>query len=159
MSKFVPRWSQWSVAEEALGRNADPEMAKQRTCKTCKSPFEGFAGGQGGHSGEFTTGSELDSAPSVRSSVDLDHAQVESMDLATFAEAGLIVFVRSGVLDREVIFVSDDVPDAALAGNSRPAFRASELRKLAILRPAPSTLQVIHEVKAIFNGVIVDVRE
>ncbi len=96
--------------------------------------------------------------PTCKTSKSPNHENVAGMDLDTFARAGLIVQVSSRVLGCEVLLISDDVPDAALAGTDMPVYRTAELRKLAILRPRPRDLRRIHDVKTIFNGSIADVR-
>lgn len=94
-----------------------------------------------------------------REAAPVEGPEIAAMRLSDFARAGLIARVRSNVLGSEVLFVSDNVPETALEGTDLPVYRAAELRKLAILRPPPRTLQVVHDVKTIFNGVITDVRE
>ena len=84
--------------------------------------------------------------------------ELAAMTLDAFASAGLIVEVHSDVLGRNVLFVSDNVHESALAGIDLPVYRASELRKLAILQPTPRALRCIHGVKAVFGGAISDVR-
>ncbi len=85
--------------------------------------------------------------------------RVAEMTLEAFAEAGLILKVRSEVLGCSVLFVSDDVPEAAIAGYDIPIYRAAELRKLALLNPAPHSLRGLHDAKTIFEGTITDVRD
>ena len=94
-----------------------------------------------------------------RESASVECADIAAMSLAEFAQAGLIIRVRSDVLGRDVLFVSDDVPENALSGAALPIYRASELRKLATLQPEPRSLRCIHEAKIIFDGVITDVRD
>jgi len=88
-----------------------------------------------------------------------DEVTVAAMTLDEFAAAGLTVRVWSNVLGCEVLFVSDDVPDAELEGTDLPIYRTDELRKLELLRPRPRDLRRIHDVKTIFNGAIADVRQ
>ncbi|MDA8021138.1 MAG: hypothetical protein MPN21_27185 [Thermoanaerobaculia bacterium] len=85
--------------------------------------------------------------------------EVAAMSLDDFAQAGLILRVRSAALDSQVLFVSDNVAKSALADEELVVYRASELHKPAVLHPEPHTLRCLHEVKSIFNGVITDVRE
>ena len=40
-----------------------------------------------------------------------------------------------------------------------PIYRAHELKKLAVLRPAPHHLRRIHEVKEVFKGTIAAVED
>lgn len=87
-----------------------------------------------------------------------EDARIAAMTLDDFAEAGLVVRIRSRILGALVLFVSDDVPDTALAALESPIYRVAELRKLAILRSGPRALRCIHDVKTIFDGVITDVR-
>lgn len=79
------------------------------------------------------------------------------MGLEEFAQAGLVVRVRSSILGQDVLFVSDNVPEAAIAHRGLTVYRARELRKLAILGPSPRSLKTIHDAKTIFDGVITDV--
>ena len=79
-----------------------------------------------------------------------------AMSLATFARAGLILHVDSEVLGTTVLFVSDNVPESAITDRGLTVYRASELRKLAILKPSPRSLRTIHDAKTIFDGVITD---
>jgi hypothetical protein len=55
-------------------------------------------------------------------------AEVAGMSLERFARAGLIVRVRSTLLDEDVVFASDNarVP----ASERRPVYRATDLRRL-----------------------------
>jgi len=158
MSKFIPRWSRWNAVEDTV---LGTETANQQACKTSRSPFAGFAGALVGRP-ELSTAladrQEPGCVPKKRASYDLERAEIESMDLATFATASLVVRMQSRILGCSVLLVSDDVPHLALGGDS-PTFRAAELRKLAILRPPPHDLQVIHDVKTIFDGVITDVQQ
>ena len=88
----------------------------------------------------------------------VDEEQVEAMTLDAFASAGLVVEVHSDVLGRNILFVSDNVHESSLTDLDLPVYRASELRKLAILQPTPRALRCIHGVKAVFGGAITDVR-
>lgn len=158
MSKFVPRWSQWNALESA---GPEVEMANQQTRKTCKSPSAGFAGSLDGHS--ELSAYQRDHPRSKPATPDrprhgLVMERIEAMDLTTFAGASLILQVHSRRLRVDVLFVSDNVAESALAGEELVVYRASELRKLAVLQPEPHTLRCLHEVKFIFNGVITDVR-
>ena len=94
-----------------------------------------------------------------RESTPAEGSEIATMSLREFALAGIVAQVHSNVLGCEVLFVSDNVPEAALEGTDLPIYRAAELHNLAILRPPPHTLQVVHDVKTIFDGVITDVRE
>ena len=98
-------------------------------------------------------------APRAGTVPTLTDEEVAAMTLDTFAKAGLVVEIRSDVLGRNVLFVSDDVHERALADLDLPVYRASELRKLAILPPTPRALRCIHGVKAVFGGAITEVRE
>ena len=158
MSKFVPRWSQWNVME---GAEPEVETADQQARKTCKSPFAGFAGSLDGRSdlsaGQRNRPRSIPTMPD-RPGHGLVLERIEAMDLATFARADLILQVHSRLLGNDVLFVSDNVAESVLAGEELVVYRASELRKLAVLYPEPHTLRCLHEVKSIFNGVITDVR-
>ncbi|MCP3963419.1 MAG: hypothetical protein GY719_36750 [bacterium] len=81
------------------------------------------------------------------------------MSLDEFADAGLVVQVRSEVLECDVLFVSDDVPESTLEDRPEVIYRASELKKLARLPPEPAHLRDVHMVKEIFGGSISEVRE
>ena len=80
------------------------------------------------------------------------------MSLDQFAQAGLIVKVYSEVLGQDVLFVSDNVSDAALANRTLPIYRADELRKLALFNPSPIALRTVHISKTVFQGRIADVK-
>lgn len=82
---------------------------------------------------------------------------IAEMTLEEFSKAGLIVHVRSARLGCKVLFVSDNLSEAALSDVGLPIYRAGELRKLAVLRPQPHSLKTIHEVKTIFKGTIEEV--
>lgn len=84
-------------------------------------------------------------------------AHIAQMPLDEFAHAGLIVEIWSDVLGSKVLLVSDNVKDAEIDAAGLPTYRASEMQKLAVLRPEPWTLRQIHEVKTLFNGSISDV--
>jgi hypothetical protein len=131
---------QWDAGSDQSDGGGELETGSQGTSKTSRSPFAGFAGPLGERC------KDLGSAG----------AAVAAMDLETFSQAGLIVRVRSKVLGTTVLFVSNNVPEAALAETIFPVYRASELRKLATLKPAPRSLQTIHDAKTIFEGVITD---
>lgn len=79
---------------------------------------------------------------------------VLEMRLDSFAKAGLIVTVWSDVLNREVLFVSDNAPDEAIEGRNLVVYRAADLANLAQARPTPGALRFIHEIKAVFGGTI-----
>lgn len=80
--------------------------------------------------------------------------EIAEMPLEAFAEAGLIVTVWSDVLNREVLFVSDNVPNKAIEGRNLVVYRAADLANLAQARPTPGALRFVHEVKAVFGGTI-----
>ena len=83
---------------------------------------------------------------------------ITAMDLDEFARADIVLRVHSTVLDQEVLFASDSLYESTRNSADLPVYRASELRKLAILQPEPHSLRYLHEVKTIFNGTITDVR-
>ena len=85
--------------------------------------------------------------------------ELGAMSLDLFAQAGLIVRVRSEVLGCQILFVSDNVPEAALTDADLPVYRAAELRKLALLHPEPHHLRGLHDAKTIFDGTITDVQD
>ena len=84
--------------------------------------------------------------------------RVAGMKLDDFARAGLIVQVRSEVLDADVLFVSDNVPESKLRDRPEVVYRAHELKKLSRVPPDPSGLRTVHMVKEIYGGTIEDVR-
>ena len=154
MSKFVPRWSRWNTVEAPSSPNRDSETGNLQACKTCKSPFAGFAGSEGGHSVEFTGAldhSEMAATPSP--------GKVAAMRLSAFADAGLVIHVHSEALDREVLFVSDNVPESKLEGRPEVVYRAHELKKLARIPPDPAGLRTVQMVKEIFGATIQGIRQ
>lgn len=88
-----------------------------------------------------------------------EHNAIAALSLDELAQAGLVIRVHSTVLENEVLFVSDNVPDEAIHPQGLPIYRAHELEKLAILRPAPRDLRRIHEVKEVFKGTIAAVED
>jgi hypothetical protein len=80
-------------------------------------------------------------------------AGVCAMRLADFARAGLVVEVRSRVLEEVVVFASDNA--RVDPGEPRTVYRAHELRVLLGLTAA-CELRRIHEVKRTFRGTITD---
>lgn len=95
------------------------------------------------------------SSSNISDSIEID--QIAEMELNQFAQAGLVVKVWSATLSSYVLFVSDNVDEKELGPTKLPVYRASEMRKLAILRPKQRALKEIHDVKNIFNGTISDV--
>ena len=87
----------------------------------------------------------------------LDAGRVATMKLDEFGRAGLIVQVRSKVLDADVLFVSDNVPESKLEGRPEVIYRADELKRLARLPPDPEELRTVHMVKEIYGGTIQEV--
>lgn len=83
---------------------------------------------------------------------------VAAMKLDDFAQAGLIVLVRSEVLSTDVLFVSDNVPESKLEGRPEVVYRTHELKKLARVPPDPADLRNVHMVKEILGGTIEDVK-
>ena len=83
-------------------------------------------------------------------------AELPDMPLDDFAEAGLVVTVWSELLGRDVLFVSDDVPEDAIREMEGAVYRARELRKLQSIEPSARHLRTVHAVKEIFGGRIVD---
>lgn len=77
-------------------------------------------------------------------------AEVCAMRLSEFADAGLVVEVRSEVLGEVVVFAADN---ALLdPGERRTVYRASELQPLFTL--GPGDLRAVHRVKRTFRGTI-----
>ena len=154
MKQFVPSWSRWGSAEEGRSEAA---KAGQRACKTRKSPSAGFAGSLEAPSElPAASGEEADEVARSGQNSERPRDQIESMSIEAFAQAGLILRVRLNGTGREVLFVSDNVPDAALSHRRLPTFRARELANLATLRPEPRNLRSIDEVKRLFSGDIQD---
>ncbi len=77
-------------------------------------------------------------------------ADLCQMRLGDFASAGLVVEVRSKILDEVVIFASDNAP--VDPGERRAIYRASELRALVGLEP--KGLCQVNLVKKTFRGTI-----
>lgn len=77
---------------------------------------------------------------------------VAAMSLDRFARAGLVVRVHSDVLDADVLFVSDNVPQSVIWLEGLPVYRASELRHLVELEPTPDLLRGAHAAKTLFGG-------
>ena len=92
--------------------------------------------------------------PEILDQLRLEREAVAALSLEELSRAGLIIRVYSTVLGREVLFVSDNVPDEIVEQQALPVYRADELRKLAILRPEPHSLRRLHEVKEVFRGTI-----
>ena len=84
---------------------------------------------------------------------------VAAMKLDDFADAGLVVQVWSDVLGAEVLFVSNNVPEAKLKGRPEVVYRAHELKKLARIPPDPAHLRTVHMVKEILGGTIEGVKD
>lgn len=80
-----------------------------------------------------------------------------NMTLDEFARAGLTVRIHSRVLGCNVLFVSDNAADGNINAQGPTVYRTHELRKLAVLKPQPHSLRTIHEVKAVFGGVIEEI--
>jgi len=76
--------------------------------------------------------------------------EICSMPLSQFAEARLVIEVRSRVLDETVIFASDNA--AIDPGERRTVYRASELRELIGI--GVDGLRQIHRAKRLFGGTI-----
>ena len=87
------------------------------------------------------------------------HDAVAALSLDQLARAGLIVRVHSTVLGGDVLFVSDNVPEAIVQRQELPVYRAHELRTLAVLKPQPRGLRRLHEVKRVFKGTIAAVED
>ena len=76
---------------------------------------------------------------------------VEEMTLEDFSHAGLVVRVRSRLLEEEVLFVSDNVKDLE-AEDELVVYRAGELRRLVLL--PVECLRTVHRVKKLFSGTV-----
>jgi hypothetical protein len=76
--------------------------------------------------------------------------EVCAMPLSQFANAGLVLEVRSAVLKETVIFASDNA--VVDPGERRVVYRAAELEGLIGL--GPRGLRRIHRVKRTFKGTI-----
>ena len=158
MSEFIPRWSHQTQAtrqERSQGR------ANQRTGKTDRTgPNRNnfyverqAAGGTGGTAVSNLAGQATGKTSDTPSDVP-SVPEVGDMPLHEFAEAGLVLSVWSDVVETEIIFVSDDVPNSALEGRRGVAYRASELSHLSQLDLDRETLAFVHGIKNIFGGVV-----
>ncbi len=116
-------------------------MATQATDKTDKSPCVSFVSSRSGGINEIFAGRAPVPSP----------GQVAEMGLAEFADAGLVVQVHAGVLDCELLFVSDDVPPEAVPDLGIAVYRASELKKILPWRPDAADLGTVHVVKDVFR--------
>lgn len=76
---------------------------------------------------------------------------VEEMTLEDFSRAGLVVRVRSRLLEEEVLVVSDDVKDLE-AVDGLVVYRADELLRLVHL--PVECLRTVHRVKKLFSGTV-----
>lgn len=74
---------------------------------------------------------------------------VEDMALDAFAQAGLVVRVRSRLLGEDILLVSDNVQGVNEEGEL-VVYRVREARRLLAL--APEDLQEVHRVKRAFPG-------
>ena len=73
-----------------------------------------------------------------------------AMPLSEFAQAKLVVEVRSDVLGEVVVFASNNA--LVDPGERRVVYRASELKTLAESAPSPHELRGLHRAKQIFRG-------
>ena len=78
----------------------------------------------------------------------------EAIPIGGLVEAGLAVTVRSELLGREVLFVSDDVPEEAFRDLQGVVDRARELRALESDKPLARHLRTVHAGKKISTAVI-----
>lgn len=76
--------------------------------------------------------------------------EVIAMGLSEFADARLVVAVRSALLDEVVVFASDNA--IVDPGEQRVVYRAAELRELLGL--SPKDLRAVHRVKKTFRGTV-----
>lgn len=139
MRTFVPKWSHWlppqdppsHLFESNDSHRIDSETPVQATDKTPKNhPTECFGGLGGSLKG-----------PSQ------DSAELPDMPIRGSAEAGLAVTVRSELLGREVLFVSDDVPEGAIRDMQGVVDRARELRALESDKPLARHLGIVLQPK------------
>ena len=77
-------------------------------------------------------------------------AEILAMPVSRFADASLVVEVRSRALDEVVILASND--SVIDPGERRVVYRAAELGDLAGL--SPSELRAVHQVKRTSRGVL-----
>ncbi len=97
----------------------------------------------------------LRSSPSV---IGLDTKSIAAMPLDAFTTVGLIVQVHVSAWGRDVLFVSDDVPESEVTSYPQVIFRAHDLKKLARIPLDPQHLRNIQMVTEIFGGTIENVR-
>ena len=121
---------------------SESEMRDQGTDKTPQKPGEEVLGGFGG---SLPGGSEK-----------LEPDELPNMPLDDFAQAGLVATVWSELLGRDVLFVSDDVPEDAIREMEGTVYRARELRKLQSIELSARHLGTVDAVKRIFGGQIVE---
>ena len=157
MSQFVSQWLTWGVAENQNRPGEPPdftlETRKQATSRTTKRAFRGFGR-------TVPARSEVSSRDnSTRAAVSLEVATVAAMLLDEFAHAGLIVQVHVSGWGRDLLFVSDDVPESKINGRPEVVYRAHDLKKLARIPLDPPHLRNVQMVKEILGGAIEDVME
>lgn len=80
---------------------------------------------------------------------------VEEMTLEAFSRAGLVVRVKSRLLEEEVLVVSDDVKDLDV-WDGLVVYRADELLRLVHL--PVECLRAVHRMKKTFSGTVTDAK-
>lgn len=81
-----------------------------------------------------------------------DAKLLQNMPLETFIKTDLVVRVASNVLGEDILFVSDSEIAEGLKAEGFVIYTADELKAIVKLNPDPETLKVIHEVKNVFLG-------
>jgi hypothetical protein len=87
-----------------------------------------------------------------------NNEQIACLRHIDFSRAGLIIHVRSALLGREVLFVSDNVSGEKLGRLAREIYRPADLKKLALLHPGPGVRGRILEPLTALRGTVQEVR-
>jgi hypothetical protein len=84
--------------------------------------------------------------------------QIAGLRHPDFSQAGLIIHVRSALLGREVLFVSDNVSGEKLDRLAHEIYRPADLKKLTLLHPGPGVRGRILEPLTALRGTVREVR-
>lgn len=80
---------------------------------------------------------------------------VEEMTLDAFSRAGLVVRVKSRLLEEDILVVSDDVKDLDV-WDGLAVYRAEELLRLVHL--PVECLRTVHRLKKLFSGTVTNAK-